>query len=427
MAKAVCEVDFYQRLRALTRATILGAMVAGTLLMAVLIRSTPALAQADIQDPFAEPAPAATPGPTATPFVAPVIEPTAPPGTVDVRDFAAPVNTQLASPQQPPATAPLVNGANGANGATGSPLVQPLQPGFDVGPGGVQQPLPVPQGLFVPQQLQAPASALPPQPQLSPEELAFERAYQRQLPLTPDQIRTYSEERNLRLQAGSQGTRPPGAIPPYRSVDISLAPGVEPPMLFTGVGEVTAVAFFDVTGAPYPLASIVVGNPARFSVAVPNDGGNLMTITPLEPYAFGNVVVSLLDQPVPIVIKMRAGEGRVDYRVDMRVGVRGPQAPDQAMVLDRDPQPGTPELSTFLSGLNVSGARPLTLRGGPGMAWQYNGSVYVRTPLAILSPGWIQRAAGPSGYYVYQLPSAPVLRASDDGQLVTLTLEGLDD
>lgn len=412
------------------------ALLTGGVLVALM--GTPSLAQQDFQDPFASPTPApeatATPAPVAeptaepTPFRADVITPSQPGSAVDVRAFPAqpPANSTLAGPD----TAPPLGLADpfglppGGNGVQVTPLTG--NPGFGVGPGGIQQPLPMPlqpQPQAVPLQVQQ----QPSQPQMTDEERALNEAYRQQMPLSPEEILRYGQERNAVQRAGAQIQRPPGTVPPYRSVDINLEPGVEPPILFTGVGEVTAVAFFDITGAPYPLASVVVGNPARFSVAVPNDGGNLLTITPLEPYAFGNIVVSLLDQPVPIVIKMRAGEGRVDYRVDMRVAARGPQAPDQALVPDTDPRPSDPALSIFLDGLNVTGAKVLRVSGGPALAWLYNGNVYMRTGLTILSPGWIQRAAGPSGTYVYQLPSTPVLRAADDGQLVTLRLEGLDD
>ncbi|MEM6903053.1 MAG: DotH/IcmK family type IV secretion protein [Pseudomonadota bacterium] len=264
----------------------------------------------------------------------------------------------------------------------------------------------LPDGRIVPRD-QIPAS----------DELAFEQVINNLLPLNPDQIRELRRQIDITDRATADPVRP--EQPSVSSMDISLAPGGQPPQIRTAASRVTALSFYDVTGAPYPVSAVVVGNPNRFQVEAPIPEGNLITITPLAAYAEGNMVITLANQPVPILVKLIAGTEVVDYRLDMRVAARGPLASSPIQFVDASPQVGGPLISGFLDGLPPEGAEPVPL-DQPGLsAWRFNGALYLRTRLTLLSPAWTNSAAGASGLKVYVIPDVPVILASDDGRLVS--------
>jgi len=250
------------------------------------------------------------------------------------------------------------------------------------------------------------------------EELAFEQLLNNLLPLKPDQIRELRRQIDITDRAAADPVRP--EQPSVSSLDVSLAPGGAPPEIRTAAGRVTALSFYDVTGAPYPVSAVVVGNPDLFQVEAPIPEGNLVTITPLAPYAEGNMVITLLDQSVPILVKLLAGTEVVDYRLDMRVAARGPLAAAPVQFVDSSPQVGGPLISSFLDGLPPEDAEPVSL-DQPGLsAWRLNNALYLRTRMTLLSPAWSNSAAGAGGLKVYVVPDVPVILASDNGRLVSV-------
>ncbi|MEO0394160.1 MAG: DotH/IcmK family type IV secretion protein [Pseudomonadota bacterium] len=252
----------------------------------------------------------------------------------------------------------------------------------------------------------------------SAEELAFQQVLDGLLPLNPDQIRELRRQIDITDRAAADPVRP--EQPSVSSLDVSLAPGRAPPEIRTAAGRVTALSFYDVTGAPYPVSAVVIGNPNLFQVEAPIPEGNLVTITPLAPYAEGNMVITLLDQSVPILVKLLAGTEVVDYRLDMRVGARGPLAAAPVQFVDSSPQVGGPLISSFLDGLPPDTAEPVAL-DQPGLsAWRLNNALYLRTRMTLLSPAWSNSAAGAGGLKVYVVPDVPVLLASDNGRLVSV-------
>ncbi len=190
------------------------------------------------------------------------------------------------------------------------------------------------------------------------------------------------------------------------------------------MGRVTALSFYDVTGAPYPVSAVVIGNPTQFKVEAPIPEGNLVTISPLTTYAQGNMAITLVSQPVPILVKLEAGQDVIDYRLDMRVGARGPQAPAPLQFVDGAPNVADPVMSAFIDGLPPEGATALTVDGAGVSAWRLKGQMYVRTSMTLLSPAWTNSAAGAGGLKVYAVPEVPILLASDEGRLVTLKVTG---
>lgn len=251
-------------------------------------------------------------------------------------------------------------------------------------------------------------------------EEAFENALSTFLPLSPDQILQLRERLDEQQFAVSHEFIQ--RLPTTRSIDVSLAPGAQPPVINLQADTVTTLNFIDVTGAPWPVAATVVGNPGSFSVNAPIEGGNIVTISALGAYSRGNMAISLLDLATPIVVQFQAGNALADYRVDMRVGDRGPRADSPINFLSPPPVVGDELLSGFLDGVAPDGARSLQVAGGPARAWLFDGHLYLRTPMTLLSPAWESSATGAAGMRVYRLPETPVLLASDQGRLVNISL-----
>jgi len=252
----------------------------------------------------------------------------------------------------------------------------------------------------------------------SRDEMAFDTVLGNLLPLKPDQIRELRRQIDITDRAAADPVRP--EQPSVSSLDISLAPGGAPPQIRTASGRVTALSFYDVTGAPYPVSAVVVGNPNLFQVEAPIPEGNLVTVTPLAEYAEGNMAITLLNQPVPILVKLIAGSEIVDYRLDMRVAARGPLAASPVQLVDGSPGIGGPVISAFLDGLPPEGAEAVGL-DKPGISgWRFNDALYLRTRMTLLSPAWTNSAAGAGGLKVYVVPDVPVFLASDDGRLVSV-------
>ncbi|GAB5389470.1 MAG: hypothetical protein Alpg2KO_24380 [Alphaproteobacteria bacterium] len=262
-------------------------------------------------------------------------------------------------------------------------------------------------------------------PQLSDEQLEeelFRDALQQLFPLNPEQIEVTLQEWRKRRNAADRSLRPTPRILEQGSIAISLEPGSKTPNVQLAEGEVTALTFFDITGNPYPVSSVVLGNPEEFSVEAPQLGGNLITVSPLRPNAAGNLVISLVDQPVPIIVRLSAGGNVVNYRVDMRIQARGPNAPT---IMPEQFDPGPPitgeVMTSLLDGVTPEGAVKQVLEGnGPARAWKLDGVLYLRTPMTLISPNPTAQATGAAGIKVYEMPETPVILASDDGKIVRI-------
>ncbi len=102
---------------------------------------------------------------------------------------------------------------------------------------------------------------------LSPEEItAYGQSLRQQFPLNPDMIRDYKRRLNESQRAAAL---PPSGIRPQaitQSLRVSLDTRGPTPQLDTSPGTVSIISFFDRTGAPWPIASFVVGREDAFEV-----------------------------------------------------------------------------------------------------------------------------------------------------------------
>ncbi|WP_426212696.1 DotH/IcmK family type IV secretion protein [Massilia sp. TWP1-3-3] len=152
-------------------------------------------------------------------------------------------------------------------------------------------------------------------------------------------VSPFSNSEIVRLRQKLDGSRKAKAYRPVRTVprissaSVDLSPGSALPIARTLPGEMTTLVFVDATGAPWPLAAAPRVSDARYFEVEWLQGTPAVVISALSAYEDGNVTVFLSGLATPIVIKLSTGEPDskdrsrvVDYRLDLRVPGRGPNA-----------------------------------------------------------------------------------------------------
>lgn len=277
--------------------------------------------------------------------------------------------------------------------------------------------------------------AVPPLPQGMPQAAQDEAAELRgravgaavsaEMPLTPDEIKDVNKKRSEvnRARMTSPGEVAPKPANP--SVAISLAPGRPPHVLRLARDTVTSVVFSDITGAPWPIASVETGSKDQVRISFDTKAPtNVMSIAPSVAFASSNISVLLVGAPAPIVMTVLSDGKFVDYRVDLAVQARGPAA--AAPLLD----PGystamSKDLISALDGVPPIGSRALTVSGADAQAWLVGGSrILVRSRLQLLSPAALKAASSVDGTKVYEIPEASVILFSAAGRPISATIDG---
>lgn len=274
-------------------------------------------------------------------------------------------------------------------------------------------------GLPIPVEAQLQPAA--PEPNLPPvRDEAFAETLKTQLPMTADQIRVLKQvfDDAQRAAAEHPGTPPK---PTSTSQIVDLSPGATPPIIRLQGGYVTSIVFLDATGAPWPVSAYDLGDPRSFNIQWDQKGNTLM-VQAISGYKTGNLAVVLQGFNTPIMLTLLPGQKAVDYRVDLRLPGLGPNSVTTVTHL---PGKETPVLLDVLNGVPPQGSTTLKVSGcSKCNAWLYNGEIFFRTNLSVLSPGWIATLTSADGMHAYQLPSTPVILVSDKGKMNTLTVEG---
>lgn len=258
-------------------------------------------------------------------------------------------------------------------------------------------------------------STLPPDPRA-----AFQGAREEILPLTPAQIRQLRKQLDESQRATASTPTPPPK-PVSGSLNLSLAPGTTPPVVRLGGGMVTTLVFTDVTGMPWQIIGFQAGDDSQVSAVKPVPDGNQINLVPKSLYAQTNLSVSLAGAASPVTLTLVGGQKVVDYRLDVRVQARGPQA--KPPVLAADLPQANPVLQQMLDAVPPSGAQALRVQGGVAQAWRYQDRYFLRTSLSLLSPAWVGSLASPDGTRVYEIPPTPIALVGDAGRIQSLTLQ----
>ena len=260
---------------------------------------------------------------------------------------------------------------------------------------------------------------------LSPEEItAYGAALQQQFPLTPQMIRDY--RRRLNANQATAAAPPTGHRPTAvtSTIRVSLGTNGKTPQVLTSPGVVSVVSFFDRTGAPWPVASFVVGREDAFQVYPMQEGSNQLAIAPLVIHGYSNLAVSLVEEDQPLVIDLQTNEDRAHYRLDLSVNGLGPKAITPTTAPKAPKMDASDDLMmAFVQGVGIpNSAVKLGTDDGDVAAWRYDGNYYVRTNQTLISPPWQSTLSGPGGIKAYRLRPSPVALISRGGRITKVRI-----
>ncbi len=164
-----------------------------------------------------------------------------------------------------------------------------------------------------------------------------------------------------------------------------------------------------------------MGNPNEFNIQW-DDVSNTLFIQSLQTYSHGNLAVRLADLNTPVMISLVSGQKAVDYRVDLQVKGRGPNAtaPIVPSTVRNDRT-----LIDLLDGLPPKDSIKLQLVPDLGSAWTKGNTLYIRTQQTLLSPAWTNTVASADGTRVYEMPKTPFVLMSHQGNSISVELKGL--
>lgn len=262
----------------------------------------------------------------------------------------------------------------------------------------------------------------------SMKEQAFQNSLNGILPMSSDQILKFKGQVET-TQEAIHSTPAPKLVSKTRNV--TLKPGATTPQLKMRPGYVTTVVFTDATGAPWPITSITNGNKDFFAVNKPEglQPGNLVTITPLADFVDSNLMITLSENPSPIVIqlfsnqKLKVEDGdTAEAMVAFHLDERGPRA---ATPTFEDPigSPVTEEMSQFLDDVPPQKAvRLKTSNDGEISVWRYQDKYYFRTPYPLQWPAWSKVVNG-HNVKVYEIPKVVSAVVSKNGKQYNVNIE----
>jgi intracellular multiplication protein IcmK len=224
--------------------------------------------------------------------------------------------------------------------------------------------------------------------------------------------------------------QPTDTIPRISSVTADLSAGAALPVLRTMPYETSTLVFIDSTGAPWPLAAIPrVSNPDAFDVEWLADSASVI-VSAKHSYQKGNLTVFLHGLATPVVIRLITNDEPrdkvkiVDYRLDVRVAGRGPNA-GESIVGDNKIGLYDDVIQNFLDGLPPSDSIKVKFHGKPSLPvqiWKYKNALYVRTSLNIQN-AFDQIISSGDGTKVYKIIETPFITFSDGDKKSVLQLE----
>ncbi|MRU28296.1 DotH/IcmK family type IV secretion protein [Xylella fastidiosa] len=274
----------------------------------------------------------------------------------------------------------------------------------------------------------APQNGIAPMPPLAPPS-NYDRAEQVVSPFSNSEIVKLRQQLDDLRKA--KAYHPVRTVPRISSISVDLSPGAALPIVRVLPGEQTTLVFVDSTGAPWPLAVTPRVSDLRYFDVEWLSGTPFVVISALSAYEDGNVIVFLQGMATPVVVKLATGEPDskeksrvVDYRLDLRVPGRGPNA--QAPFL------GTGRIALyddtmqgFLDGIPPTSAKLVTAHGdipAHTQVWQYGDAMFVRTNYDIQT-AFDQSMFAADGTRVYRLPPTPYVTLSEMDKSVTLQLD----
>ena len=250
---------------------------------------------------------------------------------------------------------------------------------------------------------------------------AFKQLLDRISPLTPEQIIEMRKAQDKTQQAVATTPNTPPK-PVSSTLTIDLSPGVTPPVIRLAAGFVTSMVFVDSTGQPWPIADYSLGNPKNFNIQWDKKTNTMFTQSNTA-YSTANLAIRLATLDTPVMLSLVSGQKDVDYRVDLQVQGRGPNA--LAIVTGDQLPVQNPVLLNILDGVPPSGSIELEVSGCHGRAWLWNGRLFFRSQLTILSPAWSATVSSADGTHVFEMVPTPLILASENGKPIKIILRGI--
>ena len=257
---------------------------------------------------------------------------------------------------------------------------------------------------------------------LTPEEItAYGEFVRREIPLRPQLILDLKKRRNdvARAQAQPPNGREPVSI--TDSVRVSLSTMGEAVPLATSQGVVSALSFFDRTGAAWPVAAYVIGDESKFQVYPMQEGSNVLAVSQLVAYGYSNLVVSLVGASQPLTFDLETSDEIVHFRRDVTINANGPNAeiaPVVAKVTEPDMRSSDGLMMAVVQGAPIPpSAIELTTSAADVEAYKIGDNYYIRTSQVLISPSYDAAISGPGGINAYRLKPAPVALITRNGQV----------
>lgn len=205
-----------------------------------------------------------------------------------------------------------------------------------------------------------------------------------------------------------------------------LEPGSISPVIRLGKNRTTTITMTDMTGQPWPIINYDGLSDEDFTVKRldnPAPEGYVLSITPKNPLASGNLVLVLKGLATPISIDFLSGQKVVDGSKQIRVMGRGPNTQLTSISL---PDSLDTTLLSILQGVAPEGYTALRTSTAAVQAWKSkDGAMYVRTRYKVMSPAFEHVTSSPDGTYAYKMvPVSVVLYKADEGRFGEFKVEG---
>ena len=139
-------------------------------------------------------------------------------------------------------------------------------------------------------------------------------------------------------------------------------------------------------------------------------------------------MVKLAGRAEPVVASLTGTGADADFRVDIRLGVAGPNADPGALALPSGFHAGDAVLLGLLGGAVPADAERLAIEGGGtgDRAWRRGGDLLLLTRAHLLSPGPLAAERGPGGRWAYRLANTPLVLVSAGGLARRLSLSATE-
>lgn len=259
----------------------------------------------------------------------------------------------------------------------------------------------------------------------------FNESIKQVFPMTPNMLRRYREIYDQSQRAILERPEPEGRM---ETGLVSLEPGEDAPVLTLSTGIASIVGFYDATGAPWPVSQYVLGDGKDFQVIQLGEKANNLSVTPLVPVGWTNLIAVLEGEDKPVVMRLNISESSADYRRDIQVMRIGPNAdvntasmmsPDgQARTMEEIREAGTSLLVSALSGVDMpKDSREVRVLGVSARAWLTGDDLVIRSSNALLSPSWHASMSGPDGTRVYTIKPTGTALFSVSGQIVRADID----